>query len=239
MNRVRPVRELINVDGLAWPRIQRLISEAPVGTRVLPVDPAAAEQVLFRLQVSAASTLGGLTLGCGGVLVDHGWLRMLGGGGHDLPDLVAANGLEGLPGSAGPPPALIVAYDVLGGRFAINGGGLPGDPGGMYYWGPDTLDWSPLGGGHTAFLEWALTGGLDGFYSDLRWPGWDSEVRQLSPRHGLACYPPPFTAEGQDPVDAARRPVPFPELLEFYADMAEQLAGTEDGTQVHMDLTDN
>jgi len=132
-----------------------------------------------------------------------------------------------------------VAYDVLGGRFAINGGSLPGDPGGMCYWAPDTLDWSPLGGGHTAFVEWVLTGGLGGFYSGLRWPGWDSEVRELSPRQGLACYPPPFTVEGRNLADADRRPVPFAEVLDFYADMGEQLASTEDGTHFRFHVTDN
>ena len=51
-------------------------------------------------------------------------MRLLGGG-AGLPDLAAANDL-GPPGASGPPPWLTVGFDVLGGRFAVSGGGLPG-----------------------------------------------------------------------------------------------------------------
>mgnify|MGYP006138941707 CR=1 FL=1 len=41
--------------------------------------------VLHRLQVTRRSTLGGLAADTGGLLVDHGWLRHLGGGSARLP----------------------------------------------------------------------------------------------------------------------------------------------------------
>jgi hypothetical protein len=101
---------------------------------VLPAGREAGLDVLFRLQVAARSTLGALALNCGGLLVDHGWVRVLGGGTSRLPDLATASGL-GRPGSPGaPPPSLTVAFDVLGGRFAVNGGDLPGRPGEVCYW---------------------------------------------------------------------------------------------------------
>ncbi len=61
---------------------------------------------------------------CGGIVADHGWVRLLGGGGRDVPDVAMANHL-GEPGTrTGPPPWLLVGFDALGGRFAIDGGGL-------------------------------------------------------------------------------------------------------------------
>jgi Protein of unknown function DUF2625 len=138
MTSIRPAQELAGVPDPAWPEWLELIRLAPVPTVVLPVDLQSGLEVLFRLQVTARSMMGALALNSGGMLVDHGWVRLLGGGSGDLPDLAAANGL-GAPGSSGPPPWLTVAFDVLGGRFAVNGGGLPGRPGEVCYRGPDTL----------------------------------------------------------------------------------------------------
>ena len=65
---------------------------------------------------------------------------------------------------------------MLGGRFAVNGG-LPGQPGEVCYWGPDTLAWTVLRAGYSQFARMVLGGGLAGFYQDLRWPGWQDEDR--------------------------------------------------------------
>lgn len=64
-------------------------------------------------------------LSSGGLLVDHGWFRVLGGGCTQLPDLAAGNDLGPPAAGAEPPPLLTAAFDVPGGRFAVNGGGLP------------------------------------------------------------------------------------------------------------------
>lgn len=64
--------------------------------------------------------MGALALPTGGLLVDTGWLRVLGGSGGDrgLPSPPQANDL---PGDEQPPAAPLVGYDVLGGRFEVNG----------------------------------------------------------------------------------------------------------------------
>ena len=167
----------------------------------------------------------------GGLVLDHGWLRILGGGSPGLPDLATVNALTG-PGSvAGLPGWLVVAYDVLGGRFAIDGGGLGIGAGQVGYWGPDSLTWVGLDGGHSAFLSWALSGGLDSFYASLRWPGWQEQVTRLGLGEGLSVYPPPFTAlpTGHQP---SRLAVPFPELLAFYDDAAAQVADLPEGAAI-------
>lgn len=145
MPELRSESELADVDEPAWPGLATLIDAAPLPVVVLPVPPDQARAVLYRLQVTARSALGALALNCGGLLIDHGWLRVLGGGGDGLPDIAAVNDLADPARTHSPPPFLTVAFDVLGGRFAVDGGGLGVQPGQVCYWGPDTLEWSGLG----------------------------------------------------------------------------------------------
>jgi hypothetical protein len=149
-----------------------------------------------------------------------------GGGGAGLPDLAAANGLGSPDEKSAPPPALLVGFDVLGGRFAVDGGGLGMAPGEVCYWGPDSLSWVGLSGGHAAFVSWALGGGLGDFYAGLRWGGWEEMTEALPLDEGISVFPPPFTTEGRGPR-VSRRPVPFAELLGFYDDAAAQLRAAE------------
>lgn len=238
MSGIRPIGELKAVDDPAWPRLLASIQRASVPVRVLPVDRPSGEQTLYRLQVTATSTLGAVALNTGGVLIDHGWLRLLGSGASGLPDLATANGL-GPPAVGSPPPAsLTVAYDVLGGRFAINGGGLVGQPGEVCFWGPDTLEWTPIGAGHAALVQWALTGGLADFYRHLRWPGWEGEVAAVPADHGISTYPFLFTAQGRDLARVSRRAVPFGELLSLHEDLARQVGDLPPGTAFHVQPVD-
>jgi hypothetical protein len=223
MSTVREATELADVVDPAWPSIAAAALAAGDAVQVLPVDPSAGLTTLHRLQVSAASVLGALALNCGGVVVDHGWLRILGGGAEGLPSLAAANGLGKPSSGSAAPPSLTVAFDALGGVFAIDGGGLAVAAGAVCYFGPDTLHWIGLGLGHAAFVTAMLGGATRKFYEDLRWPGWEEEVGELALDQGLSLYPPPFTEEGRDLSAVSRRPVPGAELREFYASAAAQL----------------
>jgi hypothetical protein len=231
MSDLRSKSELADVDEPAWPGLIAAIEAAPLPVKVLTVPPDQGKAVLHRLQVTARSMLGALALNCGGVLIDHGWLRVLGGGGQGLPDVATVNDLADPTQTHNPPPYLTVAFDVLGGRFAIDGGGLGIQPGHVCYWGPDTLRWSGLGVGHSEFVMWALTDGPTSFYADLRWRNWPDDVEPVSPSEGIAVYPPLFTAEAQSIDDTSRRVVPFDELLRFHLDMADQVDGMPDSTQ--------
>ena len=221
---IRPAEDLAGAADPAWPVWLELAAAARVRVVMLPVSRDDGLEVLFRLQVTARSMLGALALGSGGLLVDHGWIRVLGGGSEFLPDLASVNRL-GVPAEdASPPPWLTVAFDVLGGRFAVNGGGLPGQPGEVCYWGPDTLAWTCLGAGYSQFARALLGGGLAALYQDLRWPGWQDEVAALRPDQGIAVYPFLCTAESRPVARASRRPVPFAELLALHVGL-ERRAG--------------
>ena len=220
--KVRDADELEAVASPAWPEIAGL---AALGkAHVLTLDPARGRQVLYRLQVSAGSYLGALALHYGGILADHCWFRLYGGGSTGLPDLAAVNDLDVPSEPTSPPGCLIVGHDALGGRFAIDGGALGIGPGEVCYFGPDSLSWGGLGGGHSAFVRAVLDGSMADTFDSLRWPGWEAEIETLDPDQGIALHPPPFSAEGRDPSKVSRRAVPITELFGFYVDAAAQLA---------------
>jgi hypothetical protein len=208
-----------DADGSVWPEIARRIRDASVGVEVLPVDRRRGRAVLEALQLTERSLLGAIASNTGGLLIDSGWLRILGGGAPGLPSLSEEN--QGTRAQS----HLVVAFDAVGGRFAIDGGGLGVALGEVCYWGPDTLAWSGIGGGHSAFLSWVLEGGLDEFYGSLRWSGWRQDSSSLGVDQGWSLYPPPFSQEGQDVNDVSRSAVPLAELHSFYAEAARRLDG--------------
>jgi hypothetical protein len=213
---MRSIEELVQVAEPAWPVIQTWITEGQAGGRnatVLPGTEDEGRACLHRLQVSAGSVLGAVALHTAGILVDHGWLRLLGGAGSGLVDLVAANQSE----LGGPIPTglFLVAVDVVGGRYVMNGGGLPGRVGDIQYWAPDTLDWLDLESGYPDFLHWVLTDDFSGFYADLRWDGWINEVRSVGLDQALTFFP-PLSTEESDPIEATTRsPIPLTELISY------------------------
>lgn len=183
---------------------------------------------LYRLQVTARSTLGAIALNSGGVLIDHGWLRVLGAGAPGLDGLATANRLGDPQVVSSAPGHLVIAYDILAGVFAINHQDIDASPGEVCYWGPDTLAWSPLGVGHSAFVQWALGGGLSDFYKDLRGPGWEAEVSATPIEDGISVYPFLWTEQGRNIASSSRRPVPFTELLELNQKVAREVAASRE-----------
>ncbi|WP_404386461.1 DUF2625 domain-containing protein [Knoellia locipacati] len=220
----RSVEQLVDVDSPTWPQLVEATKSTATTVEVLPVTREQGERTLHRLQVTTHSALGALALECGGLLVDHGWLRILGGGHDGIPDLATANGLDDPSDSSTDPPHLLVALDVLGGRFAIDGGGLGVATGQVCYFAPDSLQWDSLDIGHTAFVHAMIGGATERFYDGQRWPGWQEECARLASTEGFALYPPPFTVEGQDLSAVSRGAVPMDELLGFYDDAAGQLS---------------
>jgi hypothetical protein len=130
-----------------------------------------------------------------------------------------------------------VAYDAIGGFFALNGGAWEGLPGQAHYFPPDTYDREPLETGYSGLLEFAFSAALDGFYADRRWPGWESEVGALGPDEAISIYP--FLGFHGEPIKRrSRRPVPARELSGLYRSMGEQLRGLPQGAQVQVRFHD-
>ena len=149
----RSLQELLNTDEPAWPLVQSWLGEATNAVEVLPPSESARGEALVATQVTTRSPMGAVIYETGGLLVDHGWLRVLGSGHPRLP--------RSLPGwnlgrcwrdPDAPAPFLLIADDTVGGFFALNGGALGEERGNVYYFAPDSLAWETLGAGYSDFL---------------------------------------------------------------------------------------
>ncbi|MEU7999911.1 DUF2625 family protein [Catellatospora sp. NPDC049111] len=234
---MRPVDELINTAEDAWPKLLAELTAGAVDVRVLPTEHG--RETLGLMQVTTRSRLGAMALHAGGLVLDHGWLRLYGGGNpaEGLPSLADANGLDGGPRDA--PVCFAVGHDVLGGRYEVNGPvppeGRPGEPGEVCYFAPESLEWQPLGMPYGTWLSWLASGRLDGFYVDVRWPGWQEEARALRLDQGLSVYPFLFTAEARrDLAATSRRPISISELMSVHRSMARSIADLPNGSRFVM-----
>jgi len=235
---VRPLGELIS-DEPAWPLVESWVAEAANDVRVLPTDRERGEETLHLLQVTTRSPLGAVALETGGLLVDHGWIRILGAGCETMRSSLASwNGLHATREIEPIDNALVIANDAVGGLFALNGGAFDGEPGSVFYFAPDTVDWLDTSMGYSGFLQWACTGDIARFYDELRWEGWERDVAQASADQGFALYPPPFTKKGKPVGHAHRRPVPIFELCAHYRDYARQIAELPEGAAFRIDFKD-
>src|SRR5215468_116055 len=77
---MRTLAELVDVPEPAWPELAAELAASPVPIEVLDVDAEAGRDCLYRLQITARSRMGAMALHTGGLLGEHGWLRVRGGG---------------------------------------------------------------------------------------------------------------------------------------------------------------
>ena len=112
----------------------------------------------------------------------------------------------------------LIAYDILGGLFAINIEKLNS----IEYFAPDTLEWEDLEIDYKDFLYWVTTNQLDTFYQKLIVPDLFTLDLSFESNEVVLTYPFIWSMECT-PSDAARKIVPFKELLEMNADFYRQL----------------
>ncbi|UVM52717.1 MULTISPECIES: DUF2625 domain-containing protein [unclassified Pseudomonas] len=212
---MKSLEDLIDSRDPALPLIEKMLVEATLNYQLLPPSTENG-RVLSGLQVTTRSTLGAIAYGTGGLLIDHGWLRVLGSGHPQLP----RNLVDWNDGRAD--AYLLVADDAAGGFFSINGGGLGDDVGAMYYWAPDTLRWEQLDIGYTDFLGWALSDRLAIFYDGLRWDGWRSDLQALKADQCFSFFPFLWTQEGS--IEESRRTmIDVGEQFEMNVELARKL----------------
>lgn len=164
----------------AWLILRDWFTQAKNHYEILASYPEDASAALVGMQLSTRSPLGAMLYETGGVLIDHGWLRILGSGNEKLPrGLFDWNFGKTFKQSGEQPSYLLIADDAIGGYFAINAGGIGADIGNVYYHHPKSQQWKTLNFGYSEFLGWALSSDLDEFYQDLRWENWQADVRKL------------------------------------------------------------
>ena len=212
---MRTLNELLESEDPAFPLIRQWADEADLPVELLPPS-AGREDVLLSLQVTTRSPLGAIAYETGGILVDDGWLRILGSGHGKLGRNIATWNEGRAQGF------LLVADDVLGGFFAINGGALGPDQGKMYYFAPETLAWEALEIGFTAFVAWAFTRQLRQFYGRPSGAAADFDELPLSGELCLTFYPFLWTQEGSLKT-SSRRAIPVQEQWTLNLDLQHKL----------------
>ena len=202
---MKSLQDLIHCADPAWPLVQRWIAEATNHVEVLPPpDNAIREQALLDTQVTTRSPMGAIIYESGGILVDHGWLRILGSGHPRLPRSLPDWNFERSFSVSGEKPSfLLVADDVVGGFFAIDGGGLGFECGKICYLPPDTLAWENTEKGYSDFLVWSFKGDLAMYYETIRWPGWQKDLQTIRGDEAFGFIPPLFMSGW--PIDKRSR----------------------------------
>jgi len=213
---MRRISELINTDDPAWPEVQQWIAQATNAVEVLPVDKTRREAELLAVQVTTRSPMGAIVYETGGILIDHGWLRILGSGHSRLPRSLASwNEGRTMFGKEEQPGHLLVADDVLGGFFSINGGSLGSELGSIFYFAPDSMEWENCEMGYSEFLMWCLKGDVAGYYESMRWPGWEQEISTVGGDQGISVFP-FLSAKGPAIAERHRGVVPISELFTLH-----------------------
>lgn len=223
-NKMKSAEELIDKADPGWTTVQDWIKTAKNKVEVLPVDAVNAKEVLYKTQVTTRSTMGAVVFMTGGILVDDGWIRILGSGNskfnRTLPDW---NKNKSFKEFGEKPSFLLIADDAIGGFYLLNGGGLGKDLGKIYYFSPDNLEYEPLDITYSEFLGFCFNNDLDKFYDGNRWDGWRKEVSKLKGDQVYNFYPFLWTAEGSDINKNTRKVIPIEEQYSLNLDLRKQL----------------
>ena len=203
------------------------IKTAKNKVEVLSKDTIKADSALYETQVTTRSPMGAVVYETGGILINNGWLRILGSGSSKLNrTLMEWNKGKSYKKGECTLPFLLIADDVMGGFYAINYGGISIDPNSLrkvFYFSPDNLFWEPMDRGYGEFLEFCLNGDLNDYYHSFYWDGWEKEIGKLNGSQGISCVPFLFLKEGKDVNKVSRKAVPIEDLWFLYQDLASQL----------------
>ncbi len=221
---MRSVDELISTADPGWTFVQEWIKSAKNEVEVLAVDSGSARTSLYKTQVTTRSPMGAVIYMTGGLMIDGGWIRILGSGNpkltRTLPDWNKGRSFNEFGES---PAFLLIADDAIGGFYFLNGGGLGKDQGKVYYFSPDNLEYEPLDLTYTEFLLFCFNEDLGKFYKGKRWKKWKSDISNLHGDKVYNFYPFLWTTEGKDINKISKRAVPIEEQYIFNLTMRVQL----------------
>ena len=196
---MKTLNELVNLKEPGWRLMEEWAVEAKNHFEILPRDERRAGEELVALQVSTRSPMGAVVYESGGVLFYRGFVRLLGSECERMTRGLASWNEKMMPNlPIQGRPYLIVADDVVGGYFAINGGGLCENAGVIYYLAPDTLAWEDTQLSYLDFVYWLFCGDVESFYKPFFFEGWQDVVARLSCDETFSFYPFLWSKEAQD-----------------------------------------
>lgn len=209
---VRTIQEL-TADTSGIDLVKEWSLNAKNKVEYLPVNKTAGESTLYNLQVTTRSPMGAIAYFTGGIIIENGWLRILGSGSEKLTrSIVSWNKGKTFSQFGEQPKFLLVADDVTGGMFAINAGGLGTDMGKIYYFAPESLKWEPLDLTYSDFLNFCFNGNVKGFYEDCRWDGWEKDLLNVKGDQAFFFVPFLWTKEGKNLNKVSKKPVSIEEI---------------------------
>lgn len=220
----RSLADLIERQQPSWPLVKDWIAQSQIDVEVLSAELQDRENALLSAQVTTRSPMGAILYETGGLLVDSGWLRILGAKSNRMKRSLAEWNRSLFPElweKPTPPPLIIVADDVIGGLFALNGGALGSDNGKIYYFAPDALGWEPLNMGYSEFLQWVFSGNTQKFYEAAKWKTWTEDVKGLPGDQGFTFYPFLF-AEAPSLEARQRKVAPLTEICRLNFEFMEK-----------------
>ncbi|MBS7231444.1 DUF2625 domain-containing protein [Flavobacterium psychroterrae] len=227
-NKMKKAEELIDKKDPGWSIVQGWIKTAKNKVEVLPVDAVKAKDALYKTQVTTRSPMGAIVFMTGGLLIDDGWIRILGSGNsrfdRTLPDWNKGKSFQEFGET---PSFLLIADDAIGGFYLLNGGGLGSDLGKIYYFSPDNLEYEALDITYSEFLEFCFNNDLDKFYEGNRWNGWREEVSKLKGDEVFNFYPFLWAAEGSDINKSSRKIIPVQEQYSLNIDLQKQMSSSK------------
>lgn len=222
--KMHSIDELINDKDQGWILVKEWIDTAKNKVEILPVDSNKAKDALYKIQVTTKSPMGSIVYMTGGLLVDNGWIRILGSGSDKLNrSLPEWNRGKTFENYGKPIPYLLIADDAIGGIFILNGGGLGSDLGKVYYLAPDNLELEPLDLTYTEFLNFCFNKNLDEFYNGYRWLNWEKDVAKLKGDQVFSFYPYLWTEQGKNINTVSKKEVPIEENYKLICEFRKKL----------------
>jgi len=208
-----------------WEDIQNQVTSSKNPVDYFGIANVPNSELIERLGITDNSTLGAFLKFSSGLVLQSGFLRIFGGTASNRVESFeywnnpsASKELDDIPKNA-----ILVGCDVLGGFFSVNGGEFGSDLGKVYYFAPDTLQWSSLGIGHSQFFWWCLNGETDKFYEDLKWRGYEEMTKKVLGEQGITSYPFPWSVEGKDLNATSKKIVPLKEIWNANVQMKAQI----------------
>ncbi len=219
---MRTLQELVSTDEPCWDDIQQMLKEASNKVVVLPRSKKHAEEVVVQLQLDIQTWLGAVAYETGGILIDNGWIRVIGSGSEQMKrSLSSWNIGKAFDSYDEEYPFLLVADDALGGFYAVNFGEFGNDVGSIYYFAPDSLEWEPMDMEYGQLLWFFFSGDLAGFYEGFRWKGWMGEVLKLGADEAYHVFPALYSDELSSMDKTERTAVSVEEIYELEMENAE------------------
>lgn len=219
---MKQLNDLINKEEPGWDIVQEWLKNAINHYEILPKNTQRSEKELVKSQISTRSLMGAVIYETGGILVNFGWIRILGSGSSKLDrGLMEWNQGKTIKNIGDHPPFLLVADDIIGGYFAINAGGLGPEIGNIYYLQQDSLEWENLDCGYSDFLNWVLNGDIQKFYAPFKWQNWEKDVANIGGNQTFSFFPFLWT-EYENFEQISRKLVPAEEHYYFTLEMQKQ-----------------